>query len=95
MRPIAYMVCTFFALSTVLSFIPIIMLCCTCVFSSACVLHNFEHAMAFPGLHRKLAIVMIAAPPLATVSYIWMFLRCSRSERVPQDVLDRGYGTLD
>jgi hypothetical protein len=95
MRPISSLLCTFFALLTVLSFIPIIMLFCTCLFSSTCVLHNFAHAMAFPGLHRKLAIVMVAAPPLATLSYILIFLRCQRGQDVPADVLDRGYRTLD
>ena len=95
MRPISSLFCTVFALLTVLSFIPVLMLFCTCLFSSACVLHNFEHAMAFPGLHRKLAIVMVAAPPLATFSYVLMFLRCHRSLDGPQDVLDRSYPTLD
>jgi hypothetical protein len=95
MRPISCVLCTFFALLTVLSFIPVIMLFCTCLFSSTCVLHNFEHAMAFPGLHRRLAIVMVAAPPLATLSYVLIFLRCQRSQDAPEDVLDRGYRTLD
>jgi hypothetical protein len=93
MRPISGVICTFFALLTVLSFIPLIMLFCTCLFSSTCVLHNFAHAMAFPGLHRKLAIVMVAAPPLATFSYILTFLRCHRSR--DEDVLDRRYRMLD
>jgi hypothetical protein len=95
MRPISFMLCMFFALFTVLSFIPVIMLFWTCVFSSACVLHNFAYAMAFPGLHRKLAIAMVAAPPLTTLSYVLIFLRCYRSERIPEDVLDRGYRALD
>jgi hypothetical protein len=93
MRPISSVICAFFALLTVLSFIPVIMLFSTCLFSSICVLHNFEHAMAFPGLHRKLAIVMVAAPPLATLSYILTFLRCHRSR--DEDVLNRRYRTLD
>jgi hypothetical protein len=38
---------------------------------------------------------MVAAPPLATLSYILIFLRCQRSRDVPADVLDRGYRTLD
>jgi flagellar biosynthesis protein FliP len=95
MRPISCVLCTVFALLTVLSFVPAIMLLCTCLFSSACVLHNFEHAMAFPGLHRKLAIVMVVAPPLATLSYVLMFWRCYRSQDVPEDVLNRGYRSLD
>jgi hypothetical protein len=95
MRPIPSVLCTFFALLTVLSFIPVMMLFCTCLFSSTCVLHNFAHAMAFPGLHRKLAIVMVAAPPLATLSYILIFLGCQRSLDAPADVLDRRYRALD
>jgi flagellar biosynthesis protein FliP len=93
MRPISSVICAFFALLTVLSFIPVIMLFSTCLFSSICVLHNFEHAMAFPGLHRKLAIVMVAALPLATLSYVLTFLRCHRSR--DEDVLNRRYRTLD
>ena len=95
MRPFTSLLCTFFALLTVLSFIPVLMLFCTCLFSSTCVLHNFEHAMAFPGLHRRLAIVMVAAPPLATLSYLLIFLRCQRSPDAPVDVLDRSYRALD
>jgi hypothetical protein len=38
---------------------------------------------------------MVAAPPLATLSYILIFLRCQRSQDAPEDVLDRSYRTLD
>ncbi len=93
MRPISSLLCTFFALLTVLSFIPVNMLFSTCLFSSTCVLQNFVHAMAFPELQRKLAIAMVAAPPLATLSYILVFLRCQPSR--DEDVLERGYRTLD
>jgi len=95
MRPISCVLCTAFALLTILSFIPVMMLLCTCLFSSACVLHNFEQAMAFPGLHRKLAIVMVAAPPLVTLSYILTFLRCHLSQDAVTDILHRSYRTLD
>jgi len=91
----SYVMCTFFALLTILSFIPAMMLLWTCLFSLKCVFHNFANAMAFPGMHRKLALAMAFAPPVATLFYVLTFLRCHREQDGPEDVLDQRFTAFD
>jgi hypothetical protein len=78
--------CTWLALLTVLGIALWCILFWACQFSSKCVLHGFDWAMARPGMLRIFAIAAVLGPVLMLLSYLAALFNCRKPRN---DVLER------
>jgi len=64
-RQTSCIVCEVLALPVVLGALPLLAHFWLCSFSARCPAHNFVWALAFPGVIRGLAILVVFGPPTA------------------------------